>query len=288
MHDPYVTLGVKPSASQDDIRAAYRKLAKELHPDARPGDSEAEDRFKAVTAAFRFLSDAELRARYDAGEIDAHGRERPPAARGRNGRAGDRSDIFSDLFTDFGRANGKSGRPIRGADIRQKLVIELEDAVRGVTKRITSQSGRTIEVEVPPGVSEGRVLRLKDQGEPGVNGGPNGSALIEVGINAHPYFKRDGVDLRLDLPITIKEAVFGAKVRAPTIDGVVEVRIPPGSTSGALLRLRGKGMPDGKAGRGDQLIRLMVDVPNNDEALERFMDEWAPPPGYDPRARFGL
>lgn len=287
MYDPYTTLGVNPSASQDDIRSAYRKLAKELHPDARPGDSQAEERFKTVTAAFRFLSDADMRARYDAGEIDAAGRERstrPP----RNGRSADKSDIFSDLFTDFGRAGHRSGRPIRGADIRQKVTVDLEEAVRGVTRRVTSQSGRTIDVEIPAGVTDGRVLRLKDQGEPGVNGGPPGSAYIEVGIQPHAFFRRDGADIRLDLPITIKEAVFGAKVRVPTVDGVVEVRIPAGSTSGAILRLRGKGMPDGKGGRGDQLIRIMVDVPTHDEMLERFMDEWAPPPGYDPRARFNI
>lgn len=299
MTDPYEVLGVKPSASQDEIRRAYRALAKELHPDARPGDTQAEDRFKEVSAAFRLLSDVNQRARFDAGEIDASGRERPafhfrarsdagPSARGPSGRFEDIGDIFSDLFTDFGRANGAraNGRPIRGADVRQKLMIELEEAVHGARRRVKTPSGRAIDVNIPPGVSDGRVLRLKDQGEPGQNGGPRGAALIEIGVKPHAWFKRDGADIRLDLPISVKEAVFGGKVRAPTIDGPVEVRVPPGSTSGAILRLRGKGAPDASGERGDQLIRLMVDVPVDDAALERFLDEWTPPAGYDPRKRF--
>ena len=304
MNDPYAILGVSKSASADDIRRAYRKLAKELHPDARPGDKAAEDRFKQVGQAFKLLSDPEKRARYDRGEIDADGNERPafhfrsrpggPAGeRGPSGRFEDISDLFADLFTDPSAGRGRrrggpqgGGGPVKGADLRAGVTVSLEEAVRGAKRRVGLTDGRTVEVSIPAGVDAGKVLRLRGQGGQGQAGGPAGDALIEVAIRPHPHFRRDGADLRLDLPISLKEALFGGKVRAPTVDGPVEVRVPAGANSGAQLRLRGKGAPKPGGGRGDQLIKLVIDIPLNDTDLESFVEQWSPPQEYDPRRRF--
>lgn len=304
MRDPYAILGVTKSASADEIRRAYRKLAKELHPDARPDDAKAEERFKEVTQAFKLLSSAETRAKFDRGEIDADGRERapfhyrshpdaPPGQRGPSGRFEDISDIFSDLFADRARAagaRGGSGGPRRaapGADMRGEITVSFEESVLGAKKRVSFQGGRAIEISVPAGVEDGQVLRLRGQGAPSSSGGPAGDALITVRIRPHALFQREGRDIRIDLPISLKEAVLGGVVRAPTVDGVVEVRVPAGSISGALLRLRGKGAPGADGKRGDQIIRLIIDVPPADPALEAFLETWTPPPGYDPRKRRG-
>ena len=251
MKEPYAILGVSKSASADEIRRAYRKLAKELHPDARPGDKAAEERFKDVGQAFKLLSDPDAKAKYDRGEIDADGNERaayhfrsrpggPAGQRGPSGRFEDISDLFSDLFSEIGQG-GRQG------------------AAGGA----------------PPG-----------QGEAGGQGGPAGDCLIEVAIRPHAFFRRDGADVRVDLPITLKEALFGGAVRAPTVDGPVEVRVPAGANSGAQLRLRGKGAPKAGGGQGDQIIKLIIDVPMNDPSLESFIEDWEPPAGYDPRKRF--
>lgn len=301
MRDPYAILGVPKSASADEIRRAYRKLAKELHPDARPDDAKAEDRFKEVTRAFKLLSNAETRAKFDRGEIDAEGRERapfhyrshpdaPPGQRGPSGRFEDISDIFSDLFAERARGAGAAGGTRRngpGPDMRGEINVSFEESVLGAKKRVSFQGGRAIEISVPAGVEDGQVLRLRGQGGPSPYGGPAGDALITVRIRSHAQFQRDGADIRLDLPISLKEAVLGGVVRAPTVDGVVEVRVPAGSTSGALLRLRGKGAPGGDGKRGDQIIRLIIDVPPADPALEAFLETWTPPAGYDPRRRRG-
>ncbi|XBQ16276.1 MAG: J domain-containing protein [Oceanicaulis sp.] len=306
MNDPYAILGVSRSASADEIRKAYRKLAKALHPDARPGDKQAEERFKQVGQAFKLLSDPEKRARYDRGEIDADGNERPafhfrsrPGAsagqRGPSGRFEDISDIFSDLFSEGPRqarggrgfgGGGFGGPPPKGADVKAGVTVTFEEAMRGAKRRVGLTGGRAVEVSIPAGVETGKVLRLRGQGEPGPGGGPAGDVLVEVRVRAHDWFRRDGDDIRLDLPITLKEALFGGAVRAPTVDGPVEVRVPAGATSGAKLRLRGKGAPTAAGGRGDQIITLVVDVPLNDPALEGFIEDWTPPAGYDPRKRF--
>ena len=297
MTDPYAILGVSRSASSEDIRAAYRKLAKSLHPDTHPGDKAAEERFKQVTAAFKLLSNPEQRAKFDRGEIDAEGRERPafhyrtrrdagPFERGPSGRFEDLGDLFSDLFANGSRAGARSAAPPRdGADVKTAVEISLDEVLSGVKRRVALK-GRKLDVTVPAGVEDGRVLRLRGQGQPGVNGGRPGALLVEVRVKPHPWFKREGQDIRLDLPISLKEAVFGAKVRSPTLDGPVELRVPAGSSSGAVLRLRGRGLPDSDGERGDQLVRLMVDVPTNDTDLEGFLEDWTPPTGYDPRARF--
>ena len=297
MTDPYAILGVSRSASSDEIRAAYRKLAKSLHPDTNPGDKAAEERFKQVTAAFKLLSNPEQRAKFDRGEIDAEGRERPafhyrtrrdagPFERGPSGRFEDLGDLFSDLFASGARSGPRGPAPAQdGADLNTRVEVSLNELVSGAKRRV-AVGGRKLDVRIPAGVEDGRVLRLRGQGRPGVNGGRPGALLVEVRVKSHPWFKREGHAIRLDLPISIKEAVFGSKVRVPTLDGPVELRVPAGSTSGALLRLRGRGLPDSDGERGDQLVRLMVDIPTNDTDLEGFLEDWTPPTGYDPRARF--
>ncbi|MEQ8405693.1 MAG: J domain-containing protein [Oceanicaulis sp.] len=307
MTDPYAILGVSRSASADEIRRAYRKLAKTLHPDARPGDKQAEERFKEVGRAFKLLSNPETRARFDRGEIDAEGNERAPfhfrsrpgesaGQRGPSGRFEDISDLFSDLFSE-GARRGRGGAgmggmgggvpPSRGADLKAGVTVSFEEAMRGAKRRVGLTGGRAVEVAIPPGVESGKVLRLRGQGEPGAQGGPVGDALIEVRVRTHDWFRRDGDDIRLDLPISLKEALFGGSVRAPTVDGPVEVRVPAGANSGAQLRLRGKGAPRASgSGRGDQIIKLVVDVPLNDPGLEAFLETWTPPADYDPRKRF--
>jgi len=286
MSDPYSTLGVARSASADEIRRAYRKLAKELHPDARPGDSAAEERFKQVSQAFHLLSDSEKRARFDRGEIDGDGNERSHfasqgARRSRQTAGGfdDIGDVFSDLFTDFGRRQ----QPQKGRDVRYRMPLTFLEAARGISRRIKLPNGKSIDVKSPAGATHGQVLRLSRLGEAGARGAAPGDVLIELNVTPHKRFSRDGDDIRLELPITLKEAVLGAKVRAPTIDGPVDIRIPAGSTSGALLRLKGKGMSKKPSGRGDQIIRLMVDIPRGDSALEESVRKWEPPKGYDPR-----
>jgi len=297
MDDPYKTLGVPKTASQDEIRSAYRKLAKALHPDANPGDKAAEERFKSVSAAFNVLSDPEKRAEYDAAEraglghqFGAAGGSRGPFnfRQGRQAGRGfdDLGDIFSDLFTDFGAA-GTTTQRRKGEDVRQRLTLDFMQAATGGKHRVILPGGRSVDVAVPAGAVDGQVLRLRGQGHPSPNGGNPGDALVEVKIAEHRFFSRDGDNVRLDLPITLREAALGAKVRVPTIDGDVEVRVPEGSSSGTLLRLRGKGFAGQKGGRGDQIIRLMVAVPDRDEALRAFLEDWTPPQGHNPRKGLG-
>ena len=283
--DPYAALGVARTASQDEIRSAYRKLAKELHPDVRPKDKVADERFKRVTAAFNVLSDPPLKARYDRGEIDADGNEKatfgyrggPGAAHARGyssttaDSAFDLGDIFSDLFGSSAAGTRTTFGKMRGRDIRLPLDVDFVDAIRGARRRVQLSDGRTLDVAVPPGVTEGQVLRLKSQGGPGVQGGPPGDALVELRIKPHPLFRREGDDVHMDLQISITEAIEGAKVQAPTASGPVTLTIPEGANSGKVLRLKGKGVGD----RGDQFVRLVVMLPEApDEDLKRFVKKW--------------
>ena len=257
--DPYEVLGVKKTASEDEMRKAFRKLAKQHHPDLNPGKKDAEAKFKAANAAYDLLSDTEKRARFDRGEIDAEGRERPDRQfyrRYAEGAAGDKyhggpaggfefegediGDIFSNLFGQGRRARG--GPRVRGADRRYQLKVDFLDAVNGAKKRLNLGADRSLDVNIPAGIRDGQVLRLQGQGDPGFNGSPAGDALIEVQIEPHPFFRRDGDDIRLDLPVTLAEAVLGAKVEVPTTSGHVALTVPKGSNTGTTLRLKGKGV----------------------------------------------
>ena len=310
--DPYQELGVARSASADEVRKTFRKLAKELHPDKNPGDKKAEERFKRVSAAFDILGDAEKRKKFDRGEIDADGREtmrgfggggfggQPGAGQGgyQNGYQGsqfegvDLNDILGEVF---GRSGGGQrgggfggfggGSHSRGADVRADLDIELEDAIRGGKKRISFSDGRIIDVNIPKGATDGQVLRLKGQGQAGRGG--QGDALIELKIRPHPIYRREGDSLIMDLPVSVPDAVLGGKVEAPTPDGTVSLTIPKHSNSGSTLRLKGRGFPDGRSGkRGDLLARLVVTLPDGtDPELETFAEAWRKSRPYTPKRR---
>jgi DnaJ-class molecular chaperone len=272
------------------VRKAYRTLAKELHPDVRPGDRAAEERFKRATAAFNLLSDPVLRGRFDRGEIDADGNERMgfggPRSHARSGaRAGagpgpgpqdfDLGDIFSDLFGAGGGMGGRAGggfARMRGRDIRFTLEIDFLDSINGGRRRVSLAEGRTLDVNIPPGVESGQVLRLKAQGGAGVQGGPAGDALVELKVRPHAAFRRDGQDVHLTLPISLTEAVEGARVQVPTPTGPVALTVPAGSNTGAVLRLKGKGV----AGAGDQMVHLEVHLPDGapDDELKKFLKKW--------------
>jgi len=295
--DPYAALGVSRTATADDIRRSYRKLAKELHPDIRPGDAAAEDRFKRATAAFNLLSDPVTKQRFDRGEIDADGNERMAFSgrprQGARAHAGagagpgaqdfDLGDIFSDLFgPGFGGAGGARGYArMRGRDVRFTLDVEFLDAVNGAKRRVTLGEGRTVEVAIPAGVESGQVLRLKGQGGLGVQGGPPGDALVELSVRPHPQFRREGQDIHSDLSISLAEAVEGAKIQAPTPTGPVTLTIPPGANTGKTLRLKGKGV----AGLGDQFVQLQVVLPEEpDEELKKFVRKWSKRDYQPPRS----
>jgi DnaJ-class molecular chaperone len=313
LDDPYKVLGVSRDATADQIKTAYRKLARGLHPDLHPNDKQAEDKFKKVGAAYDLLGDAKKRARFDAGEIDANGSERArgrarggASAGGGGGFGGfggfgfggeSAQDIFDELLRrkDKGRAKGWSPfddqpgtAPASGGDAHFSLKITFAEAALGATKRITLTSGKNLDVKVPAAAKDGSTLRLKGQGHAGRGGGAAGDALIEIQVSPHPFFKREGDDVTLDLPVTLAEAIGGAKVTVPTIDGKVAVTIPPGANSGTTLRLKGKGA--GAAGaRGDQLVTLKVMLPDRaDDELADFLKKWESKHPYDVRKKEGM
>ncbi|MGE0595447.1 MAG: DnaJ C-terminal domain-containing protein [Hyphomonadaceae bacterium] len=286
--DPYNALGLSRSATADDIRRAYRRLAKELHPDVRPGDKQAEEKFKRATAAFNLLSDPVTKSRFDRGEIDADGNERmafgsrPHARQGARASAGagsnagapefDLGDIFSDLFGSGMGGGARGYTRMRGRDIRFTLDIDFLDAVNGAKRRVSLSEGRTLDVNIPPGVESGQVLRLKAQGGPGVQGGPPGDALVELNVRPHAIFRREGQDIHMDLAVSLAEAVEGARIQAPTPGGTVSLTIPAGANSGMTLRLKGKGV----AGHGDQFVKLVVMLPDQlDDELKKFVKKWS-------------
>lgn len=298
MDDPYITLGVARDASPDDIRRAYRKAAKKHHPDLNPDDAAAEERFKKASIANELLSDPEKRGRFDRGEIDSAGQERPAQpgwrdfAEGEDGRrygrgsqdwsSDDLGGMFGEMFGRDGRAGGT--RPVGGRDELYALTVEFLEAVNGATRRLTLPDGRVLDVAIAPGSFEGQVLRLRGQGGPGRNGGAAGDALIEVHVTPHRFFTRDDRDIRLDLPVTLSEAVLGASVEVPTPGGPVSMRIPPHSDTGKHLRLRGRGVPaHGGRPAGDLHATLRLVVGDVDPALEAFLRDWKPATTTDPR-----
>lgn len=297
--DPYKTLGVDRTASAEDIRKAYRKLAKELHPDLNPGDKSVEDRFKQVSQAYHLLSDPEQRARFDRGEIDASGQEKPQqqyyrhyADTDRGGRyhstAGFRdfegmSDIFADLFGHGAEGDGRVHA--RGQDVLYRLAVPFLDAVNGAKRHLDLPDGSSIELTIPAGSKDGTTLRLRGKGRPGFGEGPPGDALVELSVEPHRYFSRDGDDIVLELPVTLDEAALGAKIEVPSAGGRLRVTIPKGSTTGDVLRLRGKGAPKPGGGHGDQRIVLKVVMPDKiDDELAHFLEKWRKQHAYNPRA----
>jgi DnaJ-class molecular chaperone len=294
--DLYEILGVSKDASPSEVKSAYRKLAKKLHPDLNPADKTAEARFKEVAAAFSILGDPEKRVQYDRGEIDAKGQETPQQqyykhyAEQNPGRQYSSNASFEDLggvFSDlFGRGAGAGAEfKMRGRDVRYHLAVEFEGAAKGATKRVTLADGSTIDVQVPEGVAMGQTIRLRGKGQPGHGGGPSGDAFVEIEVLPHPVFTRDGNDIDMTLPISIDEAILGAKVEVPTLDGRVRVTVPKGSSGGQILKLKGKGvMSKGTGKRGNQKCTLKIVLPESvDEDLSAFLTEWRATHAYNPR-----
>jgi DnaJ-class molecular chaperone len=292
--DPYKVLGVQRDASDDDIRSAYRKLAKELHPDLNPANrASAEERFKKVSAAYEIVGDATKRGQYDRGEIDANGEQRRTYQRAHSGgpRGGARpgeefgfSDIFSDLFGAGRRGEGASSFGMRGRDVRYTLEVDFLEAATGAKKRVTMPDGGVLDITVPEGVADGQTLRLKGQGAAGPRGGEAGDALVEIKVRQHALFKRSGDDIVLELPVTIDEAVLGAKIEVQTISGRVQLTVPKGTSSGRVFRLKGKGVHNTTTGNtGDQLVTVRIVLPETiDNELSYFMSEWRQKHSYNP------
>lgn len=296
MKDPYEVLGVASSASAADIQKAYRKLAKKLHPDLNPGDKRAEEKFKEVAAAYDLLSDTEKRKRFDSGEIDATGAERPQHqfyrdfAGADDGRSYTNSAGFSDFineddaFAELLRRSQEARANRRGEDLRYQLAIDFVDSIAGTTKRITLPDGGTLDVKIPPGLVDGNVIRLKGKGEPSAGKGGPGDALIEVEVLPDRRFTRDGDDISLELPVSLSEAVLGGRIRVPTPTGDVTMAIPKGSNTGTTLRLRGKGAPRRGGGSGDELVKLKIVLPKSpDPELEAFVSNWDIGKNFNPR-----
>ncbi|HEX8669203.1 MAG TPA: J domain-containing protein [Allosphingosinicella sp.] len=315
MADLYSTLGVKRDASEAEIKKAYRKLAKELHPDRNKDNPSASARFSSVTQAYDILSDKDKRARYDRGEIDEDGKPKVPFGFGAGGPGGgphggfrrgpgpdfggeeiDLSDLFDGLFGGgkrpgagggpFGSFGRRSPPPQKGADVAYRLPVAFEDAAALREQRVTLGAGKTVAIKLPKGVEEGTKIRLGGQGQPGPAG--NGDAIVTISIEPHRFFTRDGDNIRLDLPISLDEAVLGAKVKVPTVDGPVMLSVPKGATSGKTLRLKGKGFTAKDGSRGDQLVTLMVDIPADDGELARFVEGWSGRGRGNPRAALGV
>jgi DnaJ-class molecular chaperone len=296
MADPYSTLGVAKSASDAEIKSAYRNLAKELHPDRNKDKPDASERFSDVTKAYDLLSDKKKRAQFDRGEIDGDGNPAMPfgfgggagsggagggfRGGGFGGEGADFGDIFEGLFNRGGAAGGgfggfggaRSAPPPKGANVAYRLAVSFEDAALQAPQRITLASGSTIDLKLPAGVESGTQMRLSGKGQPGPGG--NGDGIVTITVRDHAFYVREGDNIRLDLPISLKEAVQGAKIKVPTVDGAVMLSIPAGSTSGRVMRLKGRGFSQKPGGRGDQLVRLMVDLPAGDATLTQFVDQW--------------
>lgn len=295
--DPYSILGVARGADEAAIKSAYRKLAKQLHPDANKDNPKAAERFSEVTRAYDLLSDKSKRAQFDRGEIDGDGNPAMPFGGGGFGGGGggnpfggggaDFSDLFADLFGGRGGGGpfgGQRSAPPKGGNIAYRLAVQFIDAATLAPQRITLQGGSTIDLKLPAGVESGTQMRLPGKGQTGPGGA--GDAIVTIDVKPHPHFIRDGENIRLDLPVSLTEAVLGAKVKVPTVDGPVMLSVPPGTTSGKVMRLKGKGWSIKGGGRGDQLVRLLVDLPADDAALKAFAESWND--SANPRAALGV
>ncbi|MEQ1888251.1 MAG: J domain-containing protein [Alphaproteobacteria bacterium] len=304
MRDPYEALGLPKTASAAEIKAAFRKQAKLCHPDTHPGDKKKADKFREISTAHEVLSDREKRAQYDRGELNADGSPRAQqrayshagqrAGGGASGfEAGVNDDFLAEFFSGL-RGAGRRQARARGEDVRYRLNTAFIDAAKGGKERVTLPNGKTLDVTIPPGVQEGQQIRLRGLGEPGQGGGPAGDVLIEITILPHAFFMREGDDIHLTLPVSLQEAVLGAKIAVPTIDGPVTLNVARGANTGGKLRMAGKGCV--KAGakgsavaRGDQIVTLQVRLPDKpDAALSAFIKDWAPEHAYDPRAKLKL
>jgi len=310
MKELYSVLGVARGASAADIKKAYRKLAKANHPDQHADDPKALERFKEVSAAYTILSDETERGRYDRGEIDADGQPKAPPGFGGGGGGfggggfggarpggtsanfdfgGDPSDLFSELFGrggGFGNGGARPRPPMRGSDVSYRLSVPFEDAATLKPQRISLKNGKKLDLKLPPGFENGRQVRLGGQGDPGPGGA--GDAMVTLETAPHRFFERDGDDIRLDLPVRLGEAVLGAKVRVPTVDGPVTLSVPAGATSGRTLRLRGRGFTRADGTRGDQLATLRVDLPADDAELRAFAERWESDRDRNPRSALGV
>lgn len=317
--DLYQRLGLKRGASEAEIKKAYRSLAKQLHPDRNKDNPDAAKRFAEVTHAYDLLSDKDKRAQYDRGELDEDGNPKMPFGSGFGGYssgagqrpgggaqgfenfnfggadAADLSDLFEGLFGAAGAGRGRGGGPFggfrqraappqKGADIAYRLKVSFDDAVALKPQRITLGDGKTIDLKLPPGLEDGTKIRLAGKGQDGPGG--RGDAIVTVEIAAHRFFRREGTNIRLDLPVTLKEAVIGAKVKVPTPEGPVMVTIPKGTSSGKVLRLKGRGFTAKDGKRGDQLVSIEIEIPANDAELQRFAEGWTG--GGNPRAPLGV
>lgn len=294
MRDPYEVLGVERTASLDDIRTSYRKLAKKLHPDLNPGNKKAEEQFKEVSSAYDLLSDPEKRARFDRGEIDAAGAERPRQRFYKDFADADHAYADASGFEDFAAADDLFAEILRrqaharanapGPDLQYRLPVDFLDAVNGATLRLSVPDGGTLEVKIPAGVEDGQVLRLRGKGGAGRGTGKPGDALVEIAVRPHRFFTREGDDIHLELPITLTEAVLGGQVPVPTLTGTVMMRVPKNANTGQTLRLKGKGVARHGGGHGDELVRLKVMLPPaSDSELEKFVSGWAAGRSHDPR-----
>jgi len=274
LNDPYDILGLSPSASATEIKAAYRKLARERHPDRDPGNPWAEDEFKELSQAYAILSDPKTRTKFDSGEIDGTGTIRP-RRRAKSGPT---------------KTRGRGPKiKIHGTDVEYALSVPFLEAAQGCVKHVSMTNGKRLKVSIPAGTEDGAMLRLKGQGMPGIGGGKNGDAHVQINIGADPRFRREETDIHLELAISLPEAVLGAKIDAPTIDGTVSITVPAGSNTGTILRLKGKGLPTGpKAGgpRGDQYVTLKVLLPKKtNKELNDFVIAWAERNSYEVRPK---
>ena len=319
MRDPYEILGVPKGASEAEIKKAFRSLAKKHHPDKHAGDKDAQKKFQEISGAYDIVGDKDKRAKFDAGEIDAAGNPRGFDPRqggggfhggpfgGGGGRQGPgdfhftwdnagaetqegfrAEDLFSDLFGGLGGGRGRRGgggrQPARGEDFTVATTISFDEAIKGGTRRVMVPNGEQIDVKIPVGVKDGQQVRVKGRGGAGRNGGPPGDILIDIAVAPHPSMTREGNDLRMDLPVTLKEAVLGAKVPVTTPSGTVAITVPPNSNSGTTLRLKGKGVAPAGGVAGDFYVKLIVTLPDRADAeLQKFAEDWKT--DYDPRAK---